>query len=190
MPSGKNLPWMEWEVEFINSKQTEFASRSEFFRSKGIHHQSVWSKRSKDWDQKRTVALRKSQEIALARNIEKRAKQIERKMSLGEGLMGLGGQALVAKDAKGNPLLKIKSVKEAAEVIEKGSALVDSALSLDQTNDELLRGIHDLTIGVQVEDTVDGRTIKIMAKALANAAASVRKSGQPALGHLPHPDGG
>jgi hypothetical protein len=181
---------MEWEVEYVNSKQTEFASRSEFFRSKNIFHQSVWSKRSKDWDQKRTMALRKSQEIALSRNIEKRAKQIERKMSLGEGLMALGGQSLVAKDEKGNPRLRIKSVKEAAEVIEKGTALVDSALSLDQTNDELLKGIHDLTIGVQVQDSIDGRTIKIMARALANAEASLRKGGQPALGGLPHPDGG
>jgi hypothetical protein len=189
MPPGKTWPWVEWEVEYINSKQTEYADRTDFFRRKGLNSQSAWSKRSKDWDQKRTVALRKAQEIALARNIEKRAKQIEKKMTLGDGLMALAGNAMTEKGKDGLPRLKIKSLKEAAEIIEKGAALVDSALSLDQTNEELIRGIRDLTIGVKIEESHDGRTIKILARAVANAKAGIRTGLQPALGDQPHPNG-
>jgi hypothetical protein len=186
LPSGKTHPWVEWEVEYVNSKQTEYADRTDFFRAKGLKSQSAWSKRSKNWDEKRTVALRKSQEIALNRNIEKRAKQIEKKMALGEGLMAIGGNALTQKDEKGNLKLKVKSVKEAAEIIEKGAALVDSSLQLDQTNEELARGLRDITLGVQIEDTVDGRTIKIMAKAFSDAKTTLRTGKLPAVGDGAH----
>jgi len=163
--TNKKKPTYDWvglEQEFVTGEIDDLTT---FFKAKNIS-MNTWSRHTSGWLGKhkefRIRAIQKANEKIL----NKRSNVLARRYRMGRVMTVKASRAF----SKRNLDDKSVTAKDLAAIMETGVKIENEAMGLEQ----LTNIPGGLAVGIKIEESVDGKTISVMAKAIADAKTTVR----------------